>query len=124
MILFGRDRLAQFPDAWIQAGYFPLQDKTQLAEHDPQSPRTADPLIERFEEWSRAHLKQRFSLQEAAKALATSSRSLQRRCEAVLGKSPLAYFQDLRVECAQALIRGSGWRMALGTADSRLRRRC
>jgi transcriptional regulator GlxA family with amidase domain len=33
---------------------------------------------------------------------------LQRRCEAVLGKSPLSYFQDLRVERAQSLLHGSG----------------
>ncbi len=68
----------------------------------------ADPLILRFERWSRDHLKEGFSLQEAASALATSSRTLQRRCEAVLGKSPLSYFQDLRVEHAQSLLRGSG----------------
>ena len=54
----------------------------------------ADPLILRFERWAREHLQEGFSLQEAAKALATSARSLQRRCQAVLGKSPLAYFQD------------------------------
>jgi transcriptional regulator GlxA family with amidase domain len=47
-------------------------------------------------------------LQAAADVLATSPRSLQRRCEAVLGKSPLAYFQDLRVERARSLIHGSG----------------
>lgn len=68
----------------------------------------ADPLVQRFEHWTRTHLKQGFSLQEAAKALATSSRTLQRRCEAVLGKSPLAYVQDLRVERAQSLLHGSG----------------
>jgi transcriptional regulator GlxA family with amidase domain len=68
----------------------------------------ADPLILRFERWSREHLQEGFSLQEAAKALATSARSLQRRCQAVLGKSPLAYFQDLRVERAQSLLHGSG----------------
>ena len=68
----------------------------------------ADPLIERFERWARDHLQQGFSLQEAAKALGTSARSLQRRCQAVLGKSPLAYFQDLRVERAQSLLHGSG----------------
>jgi transcriptional regulator GlxA family with amidase domain len=65
----------------------------------------ADPLIQRFERWSREHLKAGFSLQEAASALATSTRSLQRRCQDVLGKSPLAYFQDLRVEHAQSLLR-------------------
>jgi transcriptional regulator GlxA family with amidase domain len=68
----------------------------------------ADPLIQRFERWAREHLKQGFSLQEAASALATSARTLQRRCESVLGKSPLSYFQDLRVERAQSLLHGSG----------------
>ena len=68
----------------------------------------ADPLILRFERWARDHLKAGFSLQEAANALATSARTLQRRCEAVLGKSPLSYFQDLRVARAQSLLHGSG----------------
>ena len=68
----------------------------------------ADPLIARFEKWAREHLKHGFSLQDAAGALAITTRALQRRCEAVLGKSPLAYFQDLRVERAQSLIHGSG----------------
>jgi transcriptional regulator GlxA family with amidase domain len=68
----------------------------------------ADPLILRFERWARDNLKTGFSLQEAASALATSTRTLQRRCEAVLGKSPLSYFQDLRVERAQSLLHGSG----------------
>ncbi|MEX3936191.1 GlxA family transcriptional regulator [Paraburkholderia phymatum] len=68
----------------------------------------ADPLIERFERWARNHLKDGFSLQDAAAALATSARTLQRRCQEVLGKSPLAYFQDLRVERAQSLLHGSG----------------
>ena len=67
----------------------------------------ADPLIQRFEQWSREHLQNGFDLQEAADALATSRRSLQRKCQEVLGKSPLSYFQDLRVEKAQNLIHGS-----------------
>ena len=64
----------------------------------------ADPLILGFERWARENLKKGFALQKAAKALATSARTLQRRCDAVLGKSPLAYFQDLRVEHAQSLL--------------------
>src|SRR6202000_808575 len=67
----------------------------------------AGPLVLRFERWAREHLKGGFSLQEAASALATSARSLQRRCQAVLGKSPLDYFQDLRVERARSLVDGS-----------------
>src|ERR1700749_4912694 len=53
----------------------------------------ADPLVFRFEHWVRGHLKSGFSLSEAARALGTSERTLQRRCQAVLGKSPLDYFQ-------------------------------
>lgn len=68
----------------------------------------ADPLILRFERWARTNLKKGFSLEKAANTLATSSRTLQRRCEAVLGKSPLSYFQDLRIERAQSLLHGSG----------------
>jgi transcriptional regulator GlxA family with amidase domain len=67
----------------------------------------ADPLVRRFERWAREHLKDGFSLQDAAKALGASARTLQRRCEAVLGKSPLSYFQDLRVERARSLLQGS-----------------
>jgi AraC-like DNA-binding protein len=40
----------------------------------------------------------------AAAALATSKRTLGRRMQSVLGKSPLEYFQDLRVERAVHLL--------------------
>jgi transcriptional regulator GlxA family with amidase domain len=64
----------------------------------------ADPLIERFERWARDNLSAGFSLQDAANALSVTARTLQRRTEAVLGKSPLAFFQDMRVARAQHLI--------------------
>lgn len=67
----------------------------------------SDPLVARFERWARAHLAEGFSLDAAAAALATSPRTLQRRLEAVLGKSPLGYVQDLRVERAVHLLRTS-----------------
>lgn len=67
----------------------------------------ADPLVQRFERWARGRLREGFSLDAAAAALATSKRTLQRRIEAVLGKSPLSYFQDLRVERAVHLLRTS-----------------
>jgi transcriptional regulator GlxA family with amidase domain len=67
----------------------------------------SDPLVAHFERWARAHLTEPFSLEEASSALATSTRTLQRRIEAVLGKSPLSYVQDLRVERAVHLLRTS-----------------
>lgn len=76
-----------------------------------------DPLILKFEQWARTHLRDGFSLQDAAKALATSARTLQRRCDAVLGKSPLAYFQDLRVEHAQSLLHRKGYDIEAIAAD-------
>jgi transcriptional regulator GlxA family with amidase domain len=67
----------------------------------------ADPLVERFERWARAHLAQGFSLSGASRAVGTSERTLARRLARVLGKSPLAYFQDLRVERAVHLLQSS-----------------
>jgi len=80
---------------------------SQAAYIIPNHLARADPLVTRFEQWSRQHLKRGFSLQHAADALSVTPRSLQRRCEAVLGKSPLSYFQDLRVERARSLLHGS-----------------
>ena len=64
----------------------------------------ADPLVAQFERWARDNLSAGFSLQAAAAALSVGPRTLQRRTEAVLGKSPLAFFQDLRIERAQNLV--------------------
>jgi len=81
---------------------------SQAAYIIPSHLAQADPLMTRFEQWARRNLKTGFSLQQAAGALGVTPRSLQRRCEAVLGKSPLSYFQDLRVERARALLHGGG----------------
>ena len=64
-----------------------------------------DPMVERFEHWARGRLAEGFSLDEAAKAVASSKRTLARRLNAVLGKSPLSYFQSLRVERAVHLLK-------------------
>jgi len=63
-----------------------------------------DPLVERFEQWARANIALGFSLTDAARAIGASERTLGRRLKSVLGKSPLAYFQDLRVERAVHLL--------------------
>lgn len=67
----------------------------------------ADPVVERFEGWARQHLAHGFSLAQAAVAAGASERTLARRLQGVLGKSPLSYFQDLRVERAVQLLRTS-----------------
>jgi transcriptional regulator GlxA family with amidase domain len=67
----------------------------------------ADPVVERFERWARGRLAEGFSLAEAARVTATSARTLTRRMHAVVGKSPLAYFQDLRIERAVHLLETS-----------------
>jgi transcriptional regulator GlxA family with amidase domain len=66
-----------------------------------------DPIVERFEHWARHHLAQGFSLAAAARSVGTSERTLARRLRNVLGRSPLSYFQDLRVERAVHLLQTS-----------------
>jgi transcriptional regulator GlxA family with amidase domain len=66
-----------------------------------------DPLVQRFERWARDHLVEGFSLDHAAQAIGASKRTLTRRIKDVLGRSPLSYFQDLRVERAVHLLRTS-----------------
>ena len=61
----------------------------------------------KFERWARKRLGDGFSLDEAARAVGASKRTLARRINDVLGKSPLSYFQDLRVERAVHLLRTS-----------------
>jgi transcriptional regulator GlxA family with amidase domain len=65
----------------------------------------ADPLVQRFERWARARLADGFSLDDAAKAVGASKRTLARRMHEVLGRSPLSYVQSLRVERAVHLLR-------------------
>jgi transcriptional regulator GlxA family with amidase domain len=59
----------------------------------------SDPLVERFETWARAHLRD-FRLAAAARAVGASERTLERRVHHALGRSPLSFVQDLRVEDA------------------------
>ena len=59
----------------------------------------ADPLVERFEHWARRHLVD-FTLAGAAQHVGASERTLERRIRDVLGRTPLSYVQDLRVELA------------------------
>lgn len=67
----------------------------------------ADPLVERFDRWARERLDTSITLDAAADALATSKRTLSRRLSEVLGKTPIEYIQDLRIERAIHLLKTS-----------------
>jgi transcriptional regulator GlxA family with amidase domain len=92
----------------LTARYLVVDERTSQSIYSiPNHLAHADPLIRQFERWARRRLAEGFSLDQAAKALATSKRTLARRMQSVLGKSPLAFFQDLRVERAVHLLRTS-----------------
>jgi transcriptional regulator GlxA family with amidase domain len=92
----------------LTARYLVVDERTSQSIYSiPDHLANADPLIRKFERWARGRLAEGFSLDEAAKALATSKRTLARRMHSVLGKTPLAFFQDLRVERAVHLLRTS-----------------
>lgn len=94
--------------AALTARYLVIDPRpSQAAFMIPDHLAHSDPLVERFERWARRQLADGFSLSEAARAVVTSERTLARRLQTVLGKSPLAYVQDLRVERAVHLLRTS-----------------
>src|SRR5579864_4153608 len=83
-------RLAALTAKYLVVDSRPLQSAYVLADHLAHS----DPLVERFERWARSRLTHGFSLEAAAAAAGSSKRTLARRMQAVLGKSPLSYFQE------------------------------
>jgi transcriptional regulator GlxA family with amidase domain len=90
----------------LTARYLVVDERTSQSIYAiPNHLANADPITQQFERWARGRLAKGFSLDQAAKALATSKRTLARRIESVLGKSPLAFFQDLRIERAVHLLR-------------------
>ncbi|MBZ5636826.1 MAG: helix-turn-helix domain-containing protein [Acidobacteriia bacterium] len=96
-------KLASLTAKYLIVDSRPYQSAYALTDHLLHS----DPLVQRFESWARARLKHGFSLDEAAAAVGSSKRTLARRMQMVLGKSPLSYFQSLRVERAVHLLKTS-----------------
>jgi transcriptional regulator GlxA family with amidase domain len=94
-------QLASLTAKYLIVDSRPSQSAYALTDHLIHS----DPIVERFESWARARLKHGFSLDEAAKAVGCSKRTLARRMQSVLGKSPLSYFQSVRVERAVHLLK-------------------
>ena len=94
-------KLASLTAKYLIVDSRPTQSAYVLTDHLVHS----DPVVQRFEDWARARLKHGFSLDDAAKAIGSSKRTLARHMDAVLGKSPLSYFQSLRVERAVHLLK-------------------
>jgi transcriptional regulator GlxA family with amidase domain len=96
-------KLASLVAKYLIVDSRPSQSAYALTDHLVHS----DPLVQRFESWARSRLAHGFSLDDAAKAVGASKRTLARRMQTVLGKSPLSYFQGLRVERAVHLLKTS-----------------
>jgi transcriptional regulator GlxA family with amidase domain len=96
-------KLAALTAKYLIVDSRPSQSAYILTDHLAHS----DPIVERFERWARGRLAEGFSLDLAARATGSSKRTLARRMRSVLGKSPLSYFQELRVERAVHLLKTS-----------------
>ncbi|MEL6225116.1 MAG: helix-turn-helix domain-containing protein [Cyanobacteria bacterium J06627_8] len=87
--------IAQWVSRYLMIDGRPSQAVYAMANHLAHN----DSLIERFEHWARQNLN-RFTMTGAATAVGVSERTLQRRCQEVLGRTPIAFVQDLRIEQA------------------------
>ena len=96
-------RLAELTARYLIVDTRASQSVYALTDHLVHS----DPMIQRFEKWARGHLTEGFALDQAAKAVGASKRTLARRTHTVLGKTPLEYVQALRVERAVQLLKTS-----------------
>jgi len=94
-------QLASLTAKYLLVDSRPLQSAYAMADHLVHD----DPIVQRFEGWARGRLARGFSLDEAAKAAGASKRTLARHMQDVLGRSPLSYFQSLRVERAVHLLK-------------------
>ncbi|MFH8384696.1 GlxA family transcriptional regulator [Kitasatospora sp. NPDC018058] len=92
--------------AALVARYLLIGDRpSQAAFALPTQLAQADPLMAAFERWARAHLADPPPLAEAARTLGVSQRTLQRTAQTVLGRSPLDFVQDIRLDEATFLLR-------------------
>ena len=94
-------QLASLTARYLIVDSRPSQSAYALTDHLAH----ADPIVQRFETWARSRLRHGFSLDEAAKAVGSSKRTLARHMQNALGRSPLSYFQSMRVERAVHLLK-------------------
>ncbi|MET7288803.1 helix-turn-helix domain-containing protein [Streptomyces sp. NPDC005573] len=104
VVRMGSPAVADLVARYLVVDERPSQAAYTIAEALAQS----DPTVAAFERWARVHLDEPLSIAEGARAIGVSERTLQRAVSRTLGKSPLAFVRDLRVERAAHLLRTTG----------------
>lgn len=90
----------------LTARYLLIDARTTQAGYAvPTHLARTDPTVGAFERWIRDHLDQPLRIADAAHALGTSERTLQRAVDRVLGVSPLRFTQRIRLDQAAHLLR-------------------
>jgi len=74
----------------------------------PEVRQHSDELVARAQRYMEKSLRHGFNLNELARHLAVSERTLNRRFKLALDKAPLHYLQSLRVDVAKQLLESSG----------------
>lgn len=77
----------------------------------PTHLKSSDPLVARAEAWIGKHLSEEIRIDELAKHLAVSPRTLIRRFQRATGLSPQAFLQQQRIELARTLMETTDLRL-------------
>jgi transcriptional regulator GlxA family with amidase domain len=98
-------RLASPEVSRLVAQYLVLDERASQARYMVLGHLTsADPVLSRLEAFVVSHLERQISLEEMARATATSARTLARRVSRGLGVSPRRFVQRLRIQRAVHLL--------------------
>jgi transcriptional regulator GlxA family with amidase domain len=92
--------------AELVARYLVVGDRpSQAAVAVPSLLASGDPVVASFERYIRDHLAEPVQIEEAARAIGVSGRTLQRATRSTLGISPIRFVQEVRLEQAIFLLR-------------------
>ncbi|HEY2268542.1 MAG TPA: helix-turn-helix domain-containing protein [Streptosporangiaceae bacterium] len=90
----------------LTARYLVLGDRpSQAAAAVPSLLADGDPVVASFERHIREHLSEPVRIEDAARAIGVSERTLQRATASTLGMSPVRFVQEVRLEQATYLLR-------------------
>jgi transcriptional regulator GlxA family with amidase domain len=80
------------------------QRRSQMAYAILSQHAIKDPMVKQAEQWVRKHLETHFSIEEVAKVVGVSPRTLIRRFQKELGSTPQGFVQMLRIEKSKMLL--------------------